>query len=294
MTRSAIVGGTITAIGLVIALGALGPLPSSGTDPGASLTVRLPEAVKVVILALLALSILILLAMLRRPPRREEEPSRAQQRLPAWAGMLASLPAVLALLVLWYLVRERWAGPDGEMTEGPFAAISQLLDALAASRKAPTSIPFFDVAVAGLAVLLALGVFALMVLVALAEPLARWRAGRAGDDAAGSVHDAVTESLDDLRSAPDARTAILRVYRHFERALSDARAPRAPWQTPSEFMRAALARLPVPLVAVERLTALFEIARFSDRHLGTEARDAACDCLDEIKMALEHDAAHAH
>jgi hypothetical protein len=173
------------------------------------------------------------------------------------------------------------------MTEVPFAAISQLLDLLAAARKAPASIPFFDVAVAVLAVLLSLGVFTLMVLVALAEPLARWRAGRANDDAAGSMRDAVTESLDDLRSVPDARAAILRVYRHFERALSDARAPRAPWQTPSEFMRAALARLPVPLVAVERLTGLFEIARFSDRHLGTEARDAACDCLDEIKMALE-------
>jgi hypothetical protein len=294
MTRPAIVGGAITAIGLVIALGAtLGPLPPSGTDPGASLTVRLPEAVKVIVLVLLALSILILLAMLRRPPRREEEPSREQQRLPAWAGPLASLPAVLALLVLWYLIRERWAGPDGEVTEGPFAAISGLLDALAAARKAPTSIPFFDVAVAVLAVLLALGVFTLMVLVALAEPLAKWRAGRAGDDAAGPVHEAVTESLEDLRSVPDARAAILRVYRHFERALSDARAPRAPWQTPSEFMRAALARLPVPLVAVERLTALFEIARFSDRPLGIEARDAACDYLDEIRTALEGEAAHA-
>ena len=59
-------------------------------------------------------------------------------------------------------------------------------------------------------------------------------------------------------------------------------------------MRAALARLPVPLPPIERLTALFEVARFSDRPLGTDARDAACDCLDEIKMALEESTAHAH
>jgi hypothetical protein len=58
-------------------------------------------------------------------------------------------------------------------------------------------------------------------------------------------------------------------------------------------MRAALARLPVPAPPVERLTTLFELARFSDRRLDAEARDAACDCLDEIQTALEGAAARA-
>jgi hypothetical protein len=52
-------------------------------------------------------------------------------------------------------------------------------------------------------------------------------------------------------------------------------------------MRTTLARLPVPAPPVARLTALFEIARFSDRHVGAEARDTACDCLDEITAALD-------
>ena len=65
----------------------------------------------------------------------------------------------------------------------------------------------------------------------------------------------------------------------------------AVWQTPAEFMRATLARLPLPAAPVRRLTALFEVARFSAHPLGLEARDVACDCLDEIGTALEEDAA---
>jgi hypothetical protein len=97
----------------------------------------------------------------------------------------------------------------------------------------------------------------------------------------------------DLRAEPDVRLAIIRAYGMFERALAGARAPRAAWQTPAEFMRATLARLPVPAAPVRRLTALFEVARFSAHPLGTDARDAACDCLDEIGAALEEAAARA-
>ena len=97
----------------------------------------------------------------------------------------------------------------------------------------------------------------------------------------------------DLRTEPDARLAIIRAYGRFERALAGARAPRAVWQTPAEFMRTTLARLPVAAAPVRRLTALFEIARFSAHPVEPEARDAACDCLDEIGAALEEDAARA-
>jgi len=78
-----------------------------------------------------------------------------------------------------------------------------------------------------------------------------------------------------------------------ERALVIAGAPRAPWQTPAELGRAALARLGLPRPPVERLRALFELARFSDRPLGADAREAACACLDTITAALAEDPAHA-
>ena len=58
-------------------------------------------------------------------------------------------------------------------------------------------------------------------------------------------------------------------------------------------MRTTLVRVPVPAAPVQRLTALFELARFSDRPLGAEARDAACDCLDAITTALDAEAPRA-
>jgi hypothetical protein len=58
-------------------------------------------------------------------------------------------------------------------------------------------------------------------------------------------------------------------------------------------MRSTLVRVPVPAAPVQRLTTLFELARFSDRPLGADARDAACDCLDAITTALDTEAPRA-
>jgi hypothetical protein len=100
---------------------------------------------------------------------------------------------------------------------------------------------------------------------------------------------AVEESLDDLRREPDARTAILRIYGNFERALASASLPRRPWQTPIEFMRTALAKLPLPAQAIARLTALFELARFSGHAITPTQRDIAWQSLIEIRDTLDRE-----
>jgi hypothetical protein len=287
----------VITIGLLLALAAtVGPLPSPAGEPGASLAVRLPGAVRAIVFALLALSAIILLALQRprRPIEDEALPSRARQRLGAWAAVLGPLPLLVSLAAVWYLLWQHWSGREGHPIEKAFTAIAELLELLRSSRKPPISVPFFDVTIAVLVLLAALAVFALMVLILFADRLEKWWAGRAAALAAPLLPDAFADDgLDDLRAQPDPRGAIIRVYGRFEHALAAARAPRAPWQTPTEFMRATVARLPVPGPPVERLTALFEIARFSERPLGAEARDAACDCLDEIRAALDEEAARA-
>jgi hypothetical protein len=97
----------------------------------------------------------------------------------------------------------------------------------------------------------------------------------------------------DPRAERDPRRAIVRAYARYEAALAAARAPRSPWQTPAEFMRTTLLQLPLPAAPVQRLTALFELARFSDQPLGGEAREAACECLDAITTALDGEALRA-
>jgi uncharacterized protein DUF4129 len=212
---------------------------------------------------------------------------RQRQRLPAWLAALLSLPIMLPLAALAYLVWARSTSGQDEDGAAGFAVIARFFDLLARARKPDTSVPLFDLAVAALAFAVALAVFAVAVLVALPARLARL------DDEEGSrpLPEPPAETRDDLRAEPNARRAIIEAYRRFEQALAGVKAPRAPWQTPAEFMRVSLALPAVPRADVERLTALFEVARFSDRHLGADARDAACDCLDVIEAALERDAA---
>ena len=273
-------------LGLLLAVAAtVGPLPPAAGEPGGSLSVRLPDAVRTAVFALLALSALLLLGLQRprRPAEDEPPPAEARPRRPAWAALLSLLP--LALLALaWYYIANRG---DGHPIEAAFTALAGLMDLIASARKPPTSVPLFDYTVAALALLFALAIFALMLLVALAGPLEQWWARRTTAADAPAPAAGLAEDAGDLRAEPDARAAIIRVYRRFEHALAGARAPRAPWQTPAEFRRAIVARLPVPASPVARLTGLFEIARFSDRPVDAAARDAACDCLDEITAALE-------
>jgi hypothetical protein len=183
-------------------------------------------------------------------------------------------------------VWHRWSGGEGDPLEKAVTAISELLDLLSRAGKPATSVPLFDLMIAAIMVLSGLALLTLLILVVLADPLARWLAGRAAAEEAPRLPVETDDGPDDLRTLPDPRVAIIRAYGRFERALAEAGAPRTPWQTPAEFMRTTVARLPVAISPVTRLTRLLEIARFSDRTLHIEARDTACDCLDEIRTVL--------
>jgi hypothetical protein len=288
--------GMMVVTGLLLILAATaGPLPAPAGDAGAKVVIRLPDAVRALVLGLLALSAVILVSLQRR--RRSEdtpEPSRPPRRLPPWAAALVSLLPLVLVVGAWYLVSRYWAGGDGQPIEKAFAALAGLLDLLTLADKPPTSIPSLDMAITVLLVLLTVGIFALMVLVALADRLETWWAERGRTVGAPAAPETLAAIQADLRAEPDARRAIIRAYGRFERALAGVRAPRAVWQTPAEFMRTTLARLPMAAAPVRRLTALFEIARFSAHPLGVEARDTACDCLDQIGVAIEEDASRVH
>jgi hypothetical protein len=63
--------------------------------------------------------------------------------------------------------------------------------------------------------------------------------------------------------------------------------PRAPWQTPLEYLRVALHRFHLPAERVQRLTTLFEVARFSGHALGEAEKLSAFRVLRDAKTALE-------
>ncbi len=110
---------------------------------------------------------------------------------------------------------------------------------------------------------------------------------------AGDVAEATEASLEELELGGDPRIAIIRCYARFERSLAAAETPRAPWQTPMEFMRAVLSSLPLDPDDVARLTRLFELARFSHHPVGASEQDAALGSLKAIRDALSKRATDA-
>jgi len=152
------------------------------------------------------------------------------------------------------------------------------------------SLPLFTGVVGALFVGAAIASLGIACLVIFGDRLAEWW-GRTRAERHPLVA-AVDESLDDLGGEVDARLAIIRCYRRFELVLASSRFPRAPWQTPLEFMREALARLPLPSIAVERLTRLFERARFSNEVLSRSDRDVALRSLVEIRQRLDVEEHH--
>ena len=101
-----------------------------------------------------------------------------------------------------------------------------------------------------------------------------------------AVAAALDESLDDLRTDPDLRRAIVAAYARMERALGVAELPRRPAEAPLEYMERALLALDTSGPSVRRLTDLFEWARFSQHEPEPSMRDEAVDALEAVRDEL--------
>ena len=97
---------------------------------------------------------------------------------------------------------------------------------------------------------------------------------------------ALDESIDDLRSDPDLRRAIIAAYARMEKALAAAGVPRDPAEAPLEYLERVLLSLHIDEDAVRRLTDLFEWARFSDHEPEPAMRDDAVDALAAVRDEL--------
>jgi hypothetical protein len=275
------VGWTAIALGgLLVGVVALSSGPGrDGADSAARrLLIELPHVVVTVASIAGSLAILLWVAFILALGRRRKKDGETERAL--WGTLL------FALIVTAFALFHR------DLPEGlPFRWPGQLaapdhLGALRGPEPPTASLPLFTGAVGALIVVAALASLALAGFLLFGDRLAEWwRRPTVG--ARRPFAAAVDGSLDDLLEQADARLAIIRCYRRFEDALARSRVPRAPWQTPLEFMRDALMRLPLPSAAVERLTRLFERARFSNEPLGRADRDTAWGSLLEIRGSLE-------
>ena len=102
---------------------------------------------------------------------------------------------------------------------------------------------------------------------------------------------ALDDSLDDLRSDPDLRRAIIAAYARMERAFEAVALARRPSEAPFEYVERVLESLEASSVSVRRLTVLFEWAKFSQHEPEPAMRDEAIDALvavrDELRSPLQ-------
>lgn len=101
-----------------------------------------------------------------------------------------------------------------------------------------------------------------------------------------AVARALDDSLDDLRSDPDVRRAIIAAYARMERALAGAGIARRPAEAPYEYLERSLTELDAGAGAAHRLTDLFERAKFSHHEPGEPMRTEAIASLERVRDDL--------
>ena len=119
----------------------------------------------------------------------------------------------------------------------------------------------------------------------LAERRAR-RGPRSGDVLAEQLAVILDETLDDLRAEKDPRRAIIAAYARLERVLAANGVPRRAAETSDEYLPRVLHDLELDREAVQRLTALFTRAKFSQHEIDTPMKEDAIDALERIRDDL--------
>ena len=116
----------------------------------------------------------------------------------------------------------------------------------------------------------------------------RARRRHLGDDGGLAVvlADVLDETLDDLRAETDPARAVIAAYARLERILAAHGLPRRPAEAPQEYVGRILRELEVGTRAVERLTALYVRAKFSQHEVGTAMKADAIEALEQIREDL--------
>lgn len=288
--------GALGVAGIALGVASLGGPVSHGADsPAVRLVAHVPDPLIALALGSGGLAVVLSLWLLvPRTHRRKKgdedfELYHEPARIPWWAIVILWLIELLPFVALGYLL---WHGA-ARFEEGAMGVLSRALSSLARSRPPAVpeaSSPMWSATVTFLALAAALGSLAFILWILVGDRLARWWAGPFPESPRQALVHLVDESIEELARELDPRIAIIKCYRRFEHVLARSRLPRAPWQTPTEFMREALGRLALPEEPVRTMTALFELARFSNDALTERDRLSALGALGQTRSALEREA----
>jgi len=79
---------------------------------------------------------------------------------------------------------------------------------------------------------------------------------------------------------------VIAAYAQMERALAEAELPRGPAEAPREYLGRVLPEVGASTASVERLTELFERAKFSPHAIDAAMKEEAIDALESLRDEL--------
>jgi Domain of unknown function (DUF4129) len=271
------------AVGLLalVAVGSLrGPLGSGRGRPSYPADL-IDSLLLLLFLAMVAAGVLAVVSLW--PDRRLARPRRP-------GGNWTVILPMAAIVVLW-LLRDLLGLGGGDRDQPPTSTV-----AAPSTLEVPSPPPASGVVpwlVAGVALLAMVGIV-------VAQLAADRRRRRPPPTPAERLVGLLDDTLEDLEREPDPRRAVIAAWARMERGLAAAGLPRRPAEAPFEYatrvLETALDRAapgspegfggPVQRSSVNRLTGLFERAKFSHHRIGEGDRGEAIAALRAVRRAL--------
>jgi hypothetical protein len=279
--RSGGLGRTLVGLGvLLVGLLALVALSSSGDVAsdlrGGGERAEVPPAVVSYLYAAFLIAAVCALPLLLYLYARERDESPAKRRR-RWLLPLT----IVGISGLLFAIASKWPDTFAEALDRiSLGGNFDRPDVPGTEGGSPPAVEWAPVAVLGSLALSGVACFAAWRMVRRRGELAR------RESLAAVLSATLDGTLDDLRSDPDVRRAIIRAYACMEAALESCGVARQGSEAPLEYVARVLLELDVTPGPVHDLTDLFEQAKFSDHTLGVELKEAAIESLEAIRAEL--------
>lgn len=266
----AVIGLAVLGLLTLTAVGARS-LPGTTRSLALSWTVDVIQAIQIGI-GLVIIGAIIWGLVSSRRGHEEDEPKRKKTTLKRQSP-LAVLLVISAVALLFFVIPRR--APEVLEESAPNINLSEV-----------DFLPMENVGAAW--PLLALIATAVIAAVAVSMLTRQAEENDTNLDAGALVADTLTGALDELSWSDDPRSVIIKAYHDIEAALARSGLPRRPSEAPREYLERVLETVGVGAESITRLTALFELARFSEHDLGaaetSEAEAALRSALSDLQV----------
>ena len=263
----------------VVAIAATGSTPESGSETRPPSETLLDTLFSLGLVAVVLGGVLLAYGLMQRKAIAREV---ASGRYPRNSGLLVvCFLAVFGSFSYWRL--SNWHPPQPEEGDQELAFPGETPQPTAPETDVQAP---YEPSVSWLPIAVVVGlVLAAVVAYLVAER--RARRGKGSDDVlAEQLAVVLDETLDDLRAEADPRRAIIAAYARLERVLAANGVPRRAAETSDEYLPRVLHDLELDSGAVERLTALFTRAKFSQHDVDIAMKEEAIGALEQVRDEL--------